>query len=245
MTKRNNRPTLNTPIFLLTRSILRGKHVWEAHRAGNPVLDAQGAAMVEAAERFDTRQAELEASEDELIRTRGLFEAAVQKLQQVKSACLSSLRLDLPDFDISGLIGSSVPEDVIADVRTIAARAEARVRDGETPSHLELIFASLAESLVETEEAASAAYEADTAAQRARDERYAAAVLVDDRMIAFRATVRAVLGSRHRDYRKLRSRALRELLEEGESTPDEPETSAPEAAGDDVTDEDAVESDVA
>jgi hypothetical protein len=202
----NDRPKLNTPITRLPRSAQRAAHVWAAHEGTDPNLDAQGAAVVEASDRFSQGQLALDERESQLTASRLQLAVVMRELLIARRSCLATVLRAVPDFDTTGLTSSRVTEDLIAETRSLHQRAETRVVAGASVPQGEQLLASLASSLGRVEEAAAALHAADSAAAQARAERFAAAVALDDRLIAFRATLREVLGSSHRDYRKLRAR---------------------------------------
>jgi hypothetical protein len=187
-------------------------------------------------ERFDTTRTTHHDQEANAALKRQQRDASVVDLQAIKQRWLPSLERDLPGFNTSGFTDSKVPEDAVAQSHELRSRVEGRVRDGAQLPYVDTFLTSLTATEERVEAATRAAYEADTQAQQAADEHHAVAVELDDELIAFRKVARIVLGSRHRDYRKLRARLSRQELEhdlepddaDGEQ-PAEPQTRAVEA----------------
>jgi hypothetical protein len=190
--------------------------------------------MVASGERFDLAQQDLVLCEGQLADARLILAGAIGTLQRARRGCQAEATLALTDFDTSGLTNTEVAADVIAESRLLHGRLQARIREGDEVPHAAQHLAPLAAAIGAAEAALAAVYAADSAAQQARDERHTAAVRLDDRLIAFRRIVRAVLGSAHRDYRRLRARTGRGALEdelEPAATAEPPPRAEPQPAG--------------
>jgi hypothetical protein len=209
----------------LPRAAERSTHAWEAHRDKDPALDAQGATMVAAAEQYRAAQTVHHDRQTQAAVKRQHRTVAVEQLQTTKRRFLLAVGRDVPDFDTTGFTDSQVPEDATAQGRELHDRFEVYMREGTAPPYAESLLTILAASVAAAEVAARAAYEAETQAQQARDDRKRAALHLDQKLIAFRNILRTVLGSRHRDYRTLRAfvahpiEADLDQLDEAEPTP--------------------------
>lgn len=194
---------LNIPMSRLPRAADRATHAWQAHRGKETTLDAQGATMAAAAEQFRASQTAHQDSMTQAALKRAERTMAIERLQPIRRRALSAAA-ELPGFDTTGFNDSSVPEDVLAQAREIRARIESRTREGTTLPYAPQLLTSLIAATEAAEIAIRAAYQAETLAQQTRDDQRRSAVLLDDKLIAFRNILRTVIGSKHRDYRMLR-----------------------------------------
>jgi hypothetical protein len=216
-----NTRQLNTPETKLPRSAERAGHVWQAHQGQDASLDARGEALAPARDQFVALGNALHDAEEHAQELRQQRDVAVADLQATKRRWLPSLQRDVPGFDTSGFTDSDVPEDSVSQSRELRHRFAGRIRGGAAPAYAAEVSASLEAAEQRVEAAVQAVYDADTRVQQASDEHHAAAHRLDRELVAFRAVARSVLGSSHRDYRKLLNRrggVFEETLE-----PDEPE----------------------
>jgi hypothetical protein len=210
MNDNNPRRRLRIPKLRLCRDAERAVQIWRRHAGESPMLDARGAVLAPVAERYlasNDAHAKLEQQVSTLRRER---DAAAVTLRDNVLQWLPSLHRDLPAFDSSGLTDSAVPVDVVACSRLLRQRLDAYARAGAAPPYAGALDGALLAEEQRVLSATRSADEAAAAAEQARSERHAAALELDTELIAFRATLRRVLGSTNVDYRQLRARSSRE-----------------------------------
>lgn len=223
----NHKPTLHVPKSRLVRDAQRAMEVGRRHEGKDRTLDARAAALAPTAERFlDTKRTH-EVLEEQASQARRERDVVTAGLHHRKMQWLPSVRIDLPDIDTSGVAEDAVAEDAVASSRTFRNRVQARLLQGAELDYAEQLDSELVSEEERVEIAAREAKDLTRQAEQARDEHHAAAVALDDQLIAFRATLRRVLGSTHGDYRDLRVRSTREQPEL-EREPELDATQAPE-----------------
>jgi hypothetical protein len=149
---------------------------------------------------------------------------SVNHLMTRARAWFGPLQRDLPGIELRP--ASTVPDDVLAAVEHVLDHIEPRIADGTLP-YGEALMADLGGALEAARAEWKAAQAAMAQAQAERAELRIAANRFVDELIALRKTLRATLGSSHRDYQKLRT--ARASVPDADDTP-ETETTEPTGA---------------
>jgi hypothetical protein len=123
----------------------------------------------------------------------------------------TTLSAHLGDFDVSPLVRPQVANDVIIQAKKLAQRLRYSLEHGLPSFDGTQALIDQLQQLIDRAEAAWAA--AQQALAELQDKRAALRLMaaeLNQALIAFRRVLRTLLGTKHRDYQKLRTRRIRQ-----------------------------------
>lgn len=201
----DNNNKVQVPNWKLRRVVPRALRVLNTHKDGFEELKVFESALVPAAQRFCELYDASRASEtprSELSDAR----KALRRLELGIRRWTGILTRDIPGFTLSSFLdGDSLSDDLIGGAeRLLEVVRGFKGANGEAPTYVDDLVARITPLLTAATQAWDVA-QTQLASEREllRQTREAAAV-VHKELVAFRRTVRVVLGETHRDYQMLR-----------------------------------------
>lgn len=196
------------PQWKLRRLAPRAVRVVARHKEKSAAIGLYESTLVPAANKFvelydASRTAQVSATEN----NQGA--QAVEALRQVVRGWLGALSRDIPGFDIASFTDrQTVADDVIGSgQRLLEVCRNFKDRSGQPLPYQEAVVQALTPAIEAADAEWAEAQDRRVQEQAMRDATRDAAVLLHKELVALRRTLRAVLGTSHLDYRRLRAQA--------------------------------------
>lgn len=199
--------SLNIPQWKLYRLAPRSIEVLELHRDKQAAIATFEATLVPSAQRVIELSAELRTYGSRRATERAEGKTAVAALVQKIRGWAGIVDKHLGGTSLSPLgARPEVPEDVVHDATDLVGVVERRIAEGmPEPAFFAAMKADLEPAIDAARTESQQASAAQTTYQELQADLRRACEAFNDELVAFRRTLAAFLGKRHRDYQRLRA----------------------------------------